>query len=42
LHTDTSGKASLRWRGMENGREVVLDAAPYVAFGSKAAVWFIR
>jgi len=42
LHTDASGKESLRWRGMENGQEVVLDAEPYVGFGSKAAVWFIR
>jgi putative cardiolipin synthase len=42
LHTDTSGKETLRWRGMENGQEVVLDAEPYVGFGSKAAVWFIR
>jgi hypothetical protein len=42
LHTDASGKESLGWRGMENGQEVVLDAEPYVGFGSKAAVWFIR
>ena len=40
LHTDTGGKESLRWRGMANGQEAVLDAEPCVGFGSKAAVRF--
>ena len=42
LHTDASGKESLSWHSMENGKEVVLDTEPYVGFGTKAAVWFIR
>ncbi|GAG28285.1 unnamed protein product, partial [marine sediment metagenome] len=42
LLTDSSGKESLRWRGTNEGKEVVFDAEPYVGFGTKAAVWLLR
>ena len=42
LLTDSSGKESLRWRGIKGGKEVVFDAEPYVGFGTKAAVWLLR
>lgn len=42
LVTDSNGKETLRWRGIENGKEVVLDSEPYVGFGTRTAVWFIR
>jgi len=42
LHTDSNGKESLRWHGIEDGKPVTFDSEPYVGFGSKAAVWFIR
>lgn len=42
LVTDDRGKESLLWHGMEDDKEVVLHSEPYVGFGSKAAVWFMR
>ncbi|MEA3413650.1 MAG: phospholipase D family protein [Pseudomonadota bacterium] len=42
LQTDDNGNETLRWRGIENGNEVEFDSEPYVGFGTRAAVWFIR
>ena len=40
--TDDRGKESLLWHGFEDDKEVVFDSEPYVGFGTKAAVKFIR
>jgi len=42
LRTNTNGRESLRWSGLEDGREVEYDSEPYVGRGARAAVWFIR
>ena len=42
LQTDSNGKESLRRRGINEGKEVVLDDEPYIGFGTKAAVWLLR
>ena len=35
-------RKSLRWQGMEDGQLVSLTSEPYVGFGTKAAVSFMR
>jgi putative cardiolipin synthase len=42
LVTSDSGKESLLWHGIEDGKPVTYDSEPYVGRGTKMAVWFIR
>ena len=42
LVTSDSGKESLLWHGIEDGKPVTYDSEPYVGRGTKTAVWFIR
>jgi len=42
LVTNDGGKESLRWHSIEDGNAVVYDSEPYVGFGTKLAVGFIR
>ncbi len=42
LVTDNNGRESIRWHGLQNGREVVLDSEPYVGFWTKASVQILK
>jgi putative cardiolipin synthase len=42
LETSDSGKESLLWRGIEDGKAVTYESEPYVGRGTKAAAWLIR
>jgi len=42
LVTDTNGRESLRWVGVEEGEEVIFDDEPYVGFWKKLAVKVMR
>ncbi len=42
LVTDNNGRESIRWHGIQNGQEVVLDSEPYVGFWMKAEVAFLK
>ena len=42
LVTDANGKESLRWVGMEEGKEVIFYDEPYVGFWKKLAVKVMR
>jgi putative cardiolipin synthase len=42
LVTSDSGKESLLWHGIEDGKSVTYDSEPYVGRGTRTAVWFIR
>ncbi len=40
--TSDSGKESLLWHGIEDGKAVTYESEPYVGRGTKAAAWLIR
>jgi len=42
LGTDSNGKESLRWVGLEQGEKVIFDDEPYVGFWKKLAVKVMR
>jgi putative cardiolipin synthase len=42
LEISDSGKESLLWRGIEDGKAVTYESEPYVGRGTKAAAWLIR
>ena len=42
LVTDANGKESLRWVGVEEGKEVIFDDEPYVGFWKKLAAKVMR
>ena len=35
-------KGKLRWRGLENGQEVILDKEPQTTWSQRFAAWFMR
>lgn len=42
LITSDSGKESLLWHGIKDGKPVTYDSEPYVGPGTKTAAWLIR
>lgn len=42
LVTDNNGRESIRWHGIQNGQQVVLDSEPYVGFWTKASVEILK
>jgi len=42
LVSSDSGKESLRWHGIEDGKAIVYESEPYVGRGTRLAVWIIR
>jgi hypothetical protein len=42
LIKDHRGKEGLRWRAIEDGREVYFDNEPYASWRLRAAVWLMK
>lgn len=42
LHYEEDGRESLRWRGLQDGKEVVFISEPYAGLGTRIAVWLMK
>jgi putative cardiolipin synthase len=42
LHYEDDGREPLRWRGLQDGKEVVFISEPYAGLGTQIAAWLMK